>query len=502
MAVLNSTILERAWLSGTNDYQQRIPNPSTSSYAEHVAAIFEPMNNDLFNQFTGMLNGLIGTTVESDLFENPLAVLKKPAVRFGNSERAVAFKYLQAHSYAPDTETLLKVEKPEIVEWFYSVGTPRRYEFSWSRYELERAFASDGYGFDDMLTGMISQMYSSANYDEMNIMLQMFAEANQRFSALYNYNLSAAPTTESTAKELLTGIRAVAGRMKFPTTLYNHIDVPVHENGDGLVLFITPEAMANLDVQALAYVFQLDKADIQYRIIEVPEFPIPNVVAALCSEDFIYVRDVRNGIEPPFYNPENMTYKYYYHVAQLIGVNPAANCVLFSTNAGTNVSTVTMSLTGAAFSPDSGTVEIGGELPLKFALTGSVSGGAGKIAVEPDSATYQVSAARSGSDIPLNSRTYVDSYGILHVQKTGLAANDVITVTGTATYTNPSGSTSTYTDTFAATVAAAAAKGAKEDLVDVAPQLVYTAEKDATIEPSEVDAAIEDLDDRVTTLEA
>lgn len=501
MAVLNSTILERAWLSGTNDYQQRIPNPSTSSYAEHVAAIFEPMNNDLFNQFTGMLNGLIGTTVESDLFENPLAVLKKPAVRFGNSERAVAFKYLQAHSYAPDTETLLKVEKPEIVEWFYSVGTPRRYEFSWSRYELERAFASDGYGFDDMLTGMISQMYSSANYDEMNIMLQMFAEANRRFSALYNYNLSAAPTTEATAKELLTAIRAVAGRMKFPTTLYNHIDVPVHENGDGLVLFITPEAMANLDVQALAYVFQLDKADIQYRIIEVPEFPIPNVVAALCSEDFIYVRDVRNGIEPPFYNPENMTYKYYYHVAQLIGVNPAANCVLFSTNAGTNVSTVTMSLTGAEFSPDSGTVEIGGKLPLKFALTGSVSGGAGKIAVEPDSATYEISAARSGSDIPLNSRTSVDSYGILHVQKTGLQANDVITVTGTATYTNPSGSTSTYTDTFAATVAAAAAKGAKEDLVDVAPQLVYTGEKDAIIEPSEVDAAIEDLDDRVSALE-
>lgn len=476
MAVLNSTILERAWLSGTNDYQQRIPNPSVSSYAEHVAAIFEPMNNDLFNQFTGMLNGLIGTTVESDLFENPLAVLKKPAARFGNSERAVAFKYLQSHSYAPDTERLLKVEKPEIVEWFYSVGTPRRYEFSWSRYELERVFASDGYGFDDMLTGMISQMYSSANYDEMNIMLQMFAEANTRFSALYNYNLSAAPTTEATAKELLTGIRAVAGRMKFPTTLYNHIDVPVHENGDGLVLFITPEAMANLDVQALASVFQLDKADIQYRVIEVPEFPIANVVAALCSEDFIYVRDIHNGIEPPFYNPENMTYKYYYHVAQLIGVNPAANCVLFSTNAGTNVPTVTMSITGAAFSPDSGTVEIGGELPLKFALVGSVSGGAGKIAVEPDSATYEVSAARSGSDIPLNSRTYVDSYGILHVQKTGLAANDVITVLGTATYTNPSGSTSEYTEDFVATVVSPAAQGAKECPVETKPYIEYTDE--------------------------
>lgn len=457
MAVLNSTVLERAWLSATNDYQQRIPNPSISSYAEHVAAIFDPMNNDLFNQFTGMLNGLIGTTVESDLFENPLAVLKKPAVRFGNTERAVAFKYLQAHSYAPDTETLLHVEKPEIVEWFYSVGTPRRYEFSWSRYELERAFASDGYGFEDMLTGMITQMYSSANYDEMNIMLQMFAEANSRWGGLYNYNLSAQPTTESTSKELLTGIRAVAGRMKFPTTLYNHIDVPVHEKGDGLVLFITPEAMANLDVQALAYVFQLDKAEIKYRIIEVPEFPIANVCAALCSEDFIYVRDVRFGIEPPFYNPENMTYKYYLHVSQMIGINPAANCVLFSTNAGTGVKTITMTPSGIEFSPDTGNIEPGGTLDTHIYLRGSVSasdsGDTGMIGVEPDAATYTLSAVDdSNNPLDLNSKTYVDSYGVLHCQKTGIAAGAVITVTAAATYINPSGSTSSYTDTFTATV--------------------------------------------------
>ena len=457
MAVLNSTVLERAWLSATNDYQQRIPNPSISSYAEHVAAIFDPMNNDLFNQFTGMLNGLIGTTVESDLFENPLAVLKKPAVRFGNTERAVAFKYLQAHSYAPDTETLLHVEKPEIVEWFYSVGTPRRYEFSWSRYELERAFASDGYGFDDMLVGMITQMYSSANYDEMNIMLQMFAEANTRWGGLYNYNLSAQPTTESTSKELLTGIRAVAGRMKFPTTLYNHIDVPVHEKGDGLVLFITPEAMANLDVQALAYVFQLDKAEIKYRIIEVPEFPIPNVCAALCSEDFIYVRDVRFGIEPPFYNPENMTYKYYLHVSQMIGINPAANCVLFSTNAGTGVKTITMTPSGIEFSPDSGNIEPGGTLDTHIFLRGSLaasdSGSTGVIGIEPDVATYALSAVDSSNNaIDLNSNTYVDSYGVLHCQKSGISAGAVITITATAAYMNPSGSTSSYTDTFAATV--------------------------------------------------
>lgn len=428
------------------------------------------MNHDLFNQFTGMLNGLIGTTVESDRFENPLAVLKKPAIRFGNTERAVAFKYLQAHSYKVDDETLLKLEKPEIVEWFYSVGTPRRYEFSWSFYELERAFASDGYGFDDMLTGMIDQAYSSANYDEMNIMLQMFAEGDARAGGLFRHQLSAMPTDGATSKELLTAIRAYAGRMRFPSTRYNHIDVPVHEDGRGLVLFITPDALANIDVQALSAVFQLDKAEIQYRIITVPEFPLPNVCAALCSEDFIYVRDVRFGFEPPFYNPANMTYKYYLHVAQMIGVNPAANCVLFGTDANTAIPTVTMSVTGAAFTPNTGNVEIGGTLKTDFALVGTVSGStSGKIAVEPDSATYEIT-----SDAALNSRTYVDSYGVLHVQKSGIEAGDTITVTATADYVNPSGTTTAHTATFTATVIEPVEVGAKECSVETEPYIEYT----------------------------
>ena len=455
MAVLNSTILERAWLSGSNDFQQRIPNPSVNAYANVVANLFAPMNNDLFNEFCGLLNGLNATYVDIKRFENPLRSLKKPATAWGNSERHVAVKFLQAHAGRFDDETLLKVERPEFVEWFYSVAEPRRYEFSWSRQEVARAFAADGYGYEDLLQATITQMLSSADYDEMNIMIQMFAEADNRMGGLYRYNISAAPTTEATGKELLTGIRAVAGRMQFPTTRYNHIDVPVHENPDTLVLWITPEVRANLDVQTLSSVFQLDLANIQYRIITIPEFPIPNVYAALTSEDFIYYRDFMTGLEPPFYNPGNRTMKYYYWANAMIGVNPAANCVLFSTDSDTAVPTVTMAPSALAFSPDTGTVSPGGTLQLNLAFTGTVTGDSlGLIGVEPDAATFEVSAATSGGTaIALNSKTYVDSYGVLHVQKSGLSATDVITVTATAAYVNPSGSTSTYTDTFAATIA-------------------------------------------------
>lgn len=457
MSVLNSTILERAWLSASNDFQQRIPNPSIAGYANAVENLFAPLNNDLFNEFCGLLNGLNATYVDIKRFDNPLRSLMKPAQSWGNSERHVAVKYLAAHSGLTSDETLLKVEAPEFVEWFYSVNEPRRYEFSWSRQEIARAFSADGYGYDDLLSATITQMLSSAEYDRMNIMLQMFAEADKRMGGLYRYNLSAAPTTESTGKELLTGIRAIAGRMQFPTMLYNHIPVPVHESPDTLILWLTPEVRANLDVQTLSAVFQLDFANIQYRVITIPEFPIPNVYAALTSEDFIYCRDFMSGMEPPFYNPGNRTMKYLYWQNELLGVNPAANCVLFSTDANTAIPTITMTPSGIEFSPDTGNIEIGGTLDthifLRGTLSASDSGSTGVIGLEPDAATYELSAVDdSNQAMSLKSTTYVDSYGILHCQKTGINAGSVITITATAAYVNPSGSTSTYTDTFTATV--------------------------------------------------
>ena len=167
MAVKNSSILTRAWLNGSNSFQQRIPNPSINSYANVVANLFAPMNNDLFNEFSMLLNGLNATYVDAKRWTHGLRALKKPASDWGNSERHVAVKYLQAHAGRWDDETLLKCERPEFVEWFYSVGEPRRYEFSWSKTEMHRAFAADGYGYDDLLSATITQMLNAVEVDEM-----------------------------------------------------------------------------------------------------------------------------------------------------------------------------------------------------------------------------------------------------------------------------------------------------------------------------------------------
>lgn len=512
MAVKNSTILAKAWLEGSNDFQQRIPNPEIADYVNVVSELFAPYNNDLFNQFSGLLNGLMGTFIESKTFYNPLKNLKKPAARFGNSARHVAVAYMHAHSYNVTSETLLKLEKPQYREWFYSTTAPRRYEFSWSRYELSRVFASDGYGFDDLLAATISQMISSDEYDEMNLMIQAFAEADQRMGGLFRHQITGNINTDAGGKELLTAIRTYAGRMKFPTMLYNHIDIPVYENGDTLILWVTPEVRATLDVNTLASVFNLDKADIQYRIITIPEFPLPNVYAALTSEDFIYCRDVQYGIEPPFYNPENLTYKYYLHHAQMIGVNPVANCVLFGTEANTTVPTITIEPTTLEFTfatnydgdisvnpIDPTDTPISVPINAKFfrfipVLTGDKSATPesaedllNKFGVEPSAVIWSLSASRPGAGdddpatpIPLNSRTYIDANGYLHIQKTGIQIGDSIVVNGKCVYVNPSGATQTLEGAFTIVLAPAVQDSAKYCPVEVYPNIYYAPSENPT----------------------
>lgn len=480
MSVLNSTVLERAWLNGSSDFQQRIPNPAVQGYVNAVAHLFDPLNADLINEFSNLLNGINGSYVDVRRFDNPLNFIKSNVRewRFGFSERHLAVHYLQGHAPRFDDETLLKVEKPEFEEWFYSLNYENRYEFSWSRYELQQAFAADGYGYDELLQATITQMISSANYDEMNVMLQTFAEADARMGGLYRYNLSAAPTDEATAKELLKGIRTVAAKMRFPSTVYNHLPVPVHTDGSRLVLYILPEALSSLDVDALAGIFQLQYArpeEVLYRVVTVPEFPIPNVYAILADEDFIYWRDYMTGMEPPFYNPGNRTYKYYYYASAAVGCNPAAPVCMFTTDAATVIPTVTVAPTGLEFTPAAVEVAPGKTVQLALNLVGNVTGDdSGKIAVEPDAGLYTVAAKRGDDAIELNSRTYVDSYGKLHVQKSGIETGDIITVTAKSAYINPSGTTQIFEAVATATVVAPEKVGAKECAVATEPYIEYT----------------------------
>lgn len=461
MAVDNATILDKVRTKGTDDYQQRIPSATQTGVANTMRYLFDPMNRQYLNDCVWSMVNRIGLTVmaQNAPFENPLSVFKKENLYWGSTVQEIAVKWIKAHGYKDDAEELLKMHRPEAAVWFYEMNRRDQYPISWTDDELRQAFVDD-FGLNRFVAQIMETPRNSDNYDEMNIMLALIRHYEQNLG-FYKVHLDAVPSDETTAKTLLKALRATAGRMQFPSTQYNALnvsDIPAYANPQQMVLLVEPEYLASLDVDALSAVFQLDKADVPYRIIQVPSLGIDGAVALLVSADWYQVRDTMYGTTQ-FFNPQTVSNTLYLNHWGIYGVSPFTPCALFTTDAGTSIKVVTQTVTDFTLTPTTGSVSAGGLMQLTPKLTATVTPTGTAIQVAPDAATYEVSAnhaasgaAAHGAAFELNVNTYVDDQARLHVQRDGLVVGDVITVTGTATYVNPNGKTTERSATCTFTV--------------------------------------------------
>ena len=454
MATDNYTILHDIWLKNTNDYQQRIPEPTQSNIAKTVGALFDPMNQNYFNQFMDALIMRIGTSyVHQQSFTNPLREFKKPQLIYGSTLQEIIPKWIRAHSYIDDAEDVFKMARPDARVWYHSQNRRDRYDITINDDELRTAFTAEN-GLNKLVSSIMRVPINSDEYDEYRIMMQLIAIYEEKWG-FYKHALSAAPTDETTGKEFLQALREYAGLLQFPSTTYNNgaiPDIPIFVKPSELVLLITPKTQAAIDVQTLSGIFQLDKADIKYRTILVDQFPLPDddCVALLTTTDFFMCFDTvyRNT---SVYNPKTLGTNYFLHHWGGYSVSPFVPAIMFTAGgSSTTISSVTQTVTGMTLTPATQNVSAGDDVELTVSLTGSLNPNVPYLKVAPSAATFETTVTRSG-DAVNSPRTRVDEYGVLHVS-TALEVGDEITVTATSTYTNPSGTTTEYTDSSVFTV--------------------------------------------------
>lgn len=456
MAETNTTIMHDIWLKGTTDFQQRIPEPTQGSIDRTIKAILDPMNNNLYNQFVDALVMRIGETyVHQQSFKNPLAVFKKSKLMYGSTVQEMIPKWIKAHSYKDDAEAVFKMNRPDVATWYHSVNRRDRYDITIAEEELRTAF-TDEYGLNKLVASFLQLPINADEYDEYRIMLQLIAffEKNWKF---FKHHISAAPNDEATGKEFLKAVKAYAGKLAFPNTVYNAgviDDVPVFVKPKELVLLMTPDLKANIDVETLASVFNLDKANISYRTVLVDEFPVADCLAILTTEDFFQCRDTIYK-NTSIYNPMALSTNYFLHHQGIYSVSPFVPAIMFTTGTGSTVKTVTQKVTGIAATLGTTTPAAGSTTPITVKLQGTLDpADVEGISVAPNAATYDVTVMRGAAAAATavkSPTTRVDEYGILHVAK-NLKTGDVIKVVVTSTYTNPSGATTEYSATCTATV--------------------------------------------------
>lgn len=461
MAQNNNTIMAKAWLAGTNDFQQRIPDPTQAGISATMSALFQPMNGQYFNQFMDILvNRIAYTYVRGQNYKNPLAVFKGNKINYGSTIQEIAPKWIKAHSYEDDAETLLKLHRPESEVWYHSQNRRDQYPISVNVDELRTAF-TDEYGLNNLVAQLMNTPNNADEYDEFNIMKNLIAEYETRWG-FYKYHLDDYPADDASGKAFLTALQTLGGKLQFPSSVYSGTDIPVFAQPSELVLLVTPEAQASLNVNTLAALFNVDLAKVSYRTVLIDEFPIPDAVALLTTEDFFVCHDTLYNTTS-FWNPQTLTTTYWLNHWGVYSVSPFVPAILFTTAAGTVTPTIKQAVTGLTVTAEPGTVELGGSVSIVTKLNGTINpeDSDADVLVRPDACIYNVSAETPAGDDPatkpakpvqLNARTRVDNYGVLHVQKTGLKPGDVITVTATSTYVNPSGATVPYTGIATVTI--------------------------------------------------
>lgn len=462
MAVNNSTIAGRIWLSGTNDYQQRVPAPDAADMAATSKFLFDPMNRKYLNEFMDSFVNRIGTqVVHNNEWENPLAVFKRATMRYGSAIQESAVKWIKGHSYNLDDNVLFELAKPEAAVWYHTVNRQERYDITVELPDLQKAFL-DEYGLNRLIDAILTVPRNSDNYDEYLSMMQQIAYYEENWG-FYKHQLASVPDDEESGKAFLKAVRADAMKLAYPTAYYSPVSakygIPVFAKPKELVLFVTANVAASVDVDTLAAIFNLDKAAIRYRQIVVPEFPNQNGFALLTTDQFFVASDYVYANES-FYNPKNLATNYYLHHWEIVSASPFVPAILYTTDAGTSMSPVTQSVTGLTITANPTTVKPGGTSQLTVDLTGTVTDNTEGIEVKPDAVYWSISAetaAAEGEPIALSERTYIDRDFTLHVQEEGLEENNVLHVTGTSVYVNPSGTTTQQTKTVDVTIGGAAA---------------------------------------------
>lgn len=457
MALKNSVITEKIWLEASNDFQQRIPNPTINSLDATWRALFKPGNNAYLNQFVDVLvNRIAYTYVRNMAWQSPLAVYKRPKLNYGTTAQEIALNWVKAHAYKDDVESLLRLHRPEGDVAYHTQNRQDKYPISLVLPELKNAFLDD-YGLNRLVAGIMQAPVNSDNYDEYRIALNTLATYEDAYG-FYKFPLSAVPTDEVTGKEFLTAVRTLVAMLQFPSARYNaaSVSVPVFAKPSELVLLVTPAVAASVSVEVLSSIFHVEMAEVNVRQIIVDEFPIPNVVAMLTTEDFFIIQDTLYETTS-FWNAETLATNYYLHHWEIVSASPFVPAILFTVGGdGTTIPTVKQTVTGITLTGAS-TAEAGEDVQLTVNLTGTLAPVHEGVAVEPDAATFAVAATDGSTEPkaveldPMN--TYVDKFAVLHLAD-DLPAGTAVTVTATSAYVNPSAATTHYTATHVVTITA------------------------------------------------
>lgn len=254
------------------EYYNAVPaaNETTESIrmvGEAICAM-QPRMNEFIN---ALVNRIGRVVITSRLYQNPWAFAKKGILDFGETIEEIFVDLAKAHPYKPEREgaDVWKRNKPDVSTMFHSMNSQVFYPVTISEAQLRQAFTSMD-GVTNLIARIVDSLYSAANYDEF-IMMKYIIARLALSGALPVIGVTGIDT-EADTKATLKRMRATASKMAYMSTDYTIAGVRNYVDKGDLYVITTADFNATADLDALAYAFNIDRADWMGRHVEVDQF--------------------------------------------------------------------------------------------------------------------------------------------------------------------------------------------------------------------------------------
>ena len=249
-------------------YEDRIPEINQTNL--HELSLHTPTEmNDFLNVIVKIVRQYVFDTT-FDVSDNPFAQFfgEKLPVGYTVEDLYVDLITGTTPAWNDDGSYALSKKVPSVSSLYHSENYEMQYKVSDSYPQMQSAFTTMP-AFESLVNRIRGTLNSSAQYDLFLQTLNLISTAITRsaFKIEYGYSID----TQDGIKALLKRMKSLAKDFKFMNTDYNYFGFNTKTPPEDIVIITKPSVLETINVDYLAGVFNLSNAEINERIIEVPD---------------------------------------------------------------------------------------------------------------------------------------------------------------------------------------------------------------------------------------
>lgn len=332
-------------------YLDTLPSATSDNIGTLSNILFNDAYQPMLNEFVNnLINRIALTIVRNKSYDNPLSIFKKGSIPLGTDIQDIYENPAIAEQYEYSNTAmakLLTITDPDTHVAYYRRNRQDLYTKTISREGLQGAFTS-WENFESYISSITTSLYSGNYIDEFKYTKEIIDGAYDDGKVIIEQ--VSAPVDASTSKAFVKKVRALFNKLSFPSKDYNAYSkfsgakgiITTWTDKERMVLIITADALAEVEVETLAQAFNLTYADMQARIVVVDKFENSNIVAVLCDESWLQIYDNLFRFDE-FYNARTMSWNEYLHAWGTFAICPFANAVCFATAVSKPATAISMS---------------------------------------------------------------------------------------------------------------------------------------------------------------